>query len=100
MIQSAKRSQGASKYWVLWLKEGERNTEFFCHLANSSHCHIGSLKAGDPLTNDQAVIKENIELTDFRKLSLVGSVYKILTNVNRLKGVLGRIVSDKKNALI
>lgn len=95
-------SQGASKSWVLWLKEGERNTEFFRHLANSSHCHIGSLKAGDPLTNDQAVIKENIELTDFRKLSLLGSVYKILTNVlaNRLMGVLGRIVSDKQNALI
>lgn len=45
---------------MLWLKEGERNTEFFRHLANSSHCHIGSLKAGDPLTNDQAGIKENI----------------------------------------
>ena len=93
---------------MLWLKEGERNTEFFCHLANSSHCHIGSLKAGDPLTNDQAVIKENIELTgaielsDFRKLSLVGSVYKILAKVlaNRLNGVLGRIVSDKQNVLI
>ena len=93
---------------MLWLKEGERNTEFFRHLANSSHCHIGSLKAGDPLTNDQAVIKENIELTgaieltDFRKLSLLGSVYKILTNVlaNRLMGVLGRIASDKQNALI
>ena len=93
---------------MLWLKEGVRNTEFFCHLANSSHCHIGSLKAGDPLTNDQAVIRENIELTgaieltDFRKLSLVGSVYKILANVlaNRLKGVLGRIVSYKQNALI
>ena len=43
-----------------------------------------------------------IELTDFRKLSLVGSVYKILAKVlaNRLKGVLGRIVSDKQNALI
>ena len=93
---------------MLWLKEVERNTEFFRHLANSFHCHIGSLKAGDPLTNDQAVIKENIELTgaieltDFRKLSLVGSVYKILAKVlaNRLKGVLGRIVSDKQNALI
>ena len=93
---------------MLWLKEGERNTEFFRHLANSSHCHIGSLKAGDPLTNDQAVIKENIELTgaieltDFRKLSLVGSVYKILAKVlaNRLNGVLGRIVSDKQNVLI
>ena len=38
-----------------------------------------------------------IELTDFRKLSLVGSVYKILAKVlaNRLKGV-----SDKQNALI
>ena len=101
-------SRGASKSWVLWLKEWERNTEFFHHLTNSSHCHIGSLKAGDPLTNDQAVIKENIELigaielTDFRKLSLVGSVYKILAKVlaNRLKGVLGRIVSDKQNALI
>ena len=48
------------------------------------------------------MIKENIELTDFRKLSLLGSVYKILTNVlaNRLMGVLGRIVSDKQNALI
>ena len=57
---------------------------------------------GDPLTNDQAVIKENIELTDFGKLSLLGSVYKILTNVlaNRLMGVLGRIVSDKQNGLI
>ena len=93
---------------MLWLKEGERNTEFFRHLANASHCHIGSLKAGDPLTNDQAVIKENIELTgaieltDFRKLSLVGNVYKILAKVlaNRLKGVLGRIVSDKQNVLI
>ena len=43
-----------------------------------------------------------IELTEFRKLSLVGSVYKILAEVlaNRLKGVLGRIVSDKQNALI
>lgn len=43
-----------------------------------------------------------IELTDFRKLSLVGSVYKILAKVlaNHLKGVLGRIVSDKQNALI
>ena len=42
------------------------------------------------------------EIPDFRKPSLVGSVYKILAKVlaNCLKDVLGRIVSDKQNALI
>lgn len=43
-----------------------------------------------------------IELKDFRPMSLVGSVYKILAKVlaNRLKLVLGKIISLSQNAFV
>lgn len=52
-----------------WLKEGNRTTSFFHLLANSHHKyhHIGSLKVGEDITNDQGVIKE-----------IVGQSYKDL----------------------
>lgn len=45
---------------ALWLKEGDRTTSFFHRLANSHYRynHIGSLKVGEDITNDQDVIKE------------------------------------------
>lgn len=51
------------------MKEGNRTTSFFHRLANSHHKyhHIGSLKVGEDITNDQGVIKE-----------IVGQSYKDL----------------------
>jgi hypothetical protein len=43
-----------------------------------------------------------IEVKDFRPISLVGSMYKIISKVlaNRLKGVLGGLLSQSQNAFI
>lgn len=43
-----------------------------------------------------------IEVKDFRPISLVGSVYKIIAKVlaNRLRLVLEKIVSDSQNAFV
>ena len=47
--------------------------------------------------------KENaVEMKDFRPISLVGGMYKILSKVldNRMKNVLGKIISNSQNAFI
>ena len=43
-----------------------------------------------------------IEMKDFRPISLVGSMYKIISKVlaNQLKGVLGGFLSQSQNAFI
>ena len=43
-----------------------------------------------------------IEMKDFRTISLVGSMYKIISKVlaNQLKGVLGGFLSQSQNAFI
>jgi hypothetical protein len=43
-----------------------------------------------------------VEMKDFRPISLVGGVYKIVSKVlaNRMKAVLGKIVSNSQNAFI
>jgi hypothetical protein len=43
-----------------------------------------------------------VEIKDFCPISLVGEVYKIISKVlaNRLKSVLGKIVSNSHNAFI
>jgi hypothetical protein len=43
-----------------------------------------------------------VEVKDFRPISLVGGVYKIISKVltNRLKLVLGKIISSSQNAFI
>ena len=43
-----------------------------------------------------------IEIKDFRPISLVGSMYKIISKVlaNRLKGVLGGLLSQSQNAFV
>ena len=45
---------------------------------------------------------EAVEMKDFRPISLVGGMYKILTKVlaNRKKNVLGKIISNSQNAFI
>ena len=42
------------------------------------------------------------DLKDFRPISLVGSLYKLLTKVlaNRLKKVMGKVVSKFQNAFV
>ena len=49
------------------------------------------------LKNENAV-----EIKDFRPISLVGGLYKILANVlaNRLKKVVGQVVSTSQNAFV
>lgn len=46
--------------------------------------------------------KGAMELRDYRPISLIGSVYKITSKVlaERLKGVMGRLVSGHQNAFI
>lgn len=43
-----------------------------------------------------------VEIKDFRPISLIGGVYKIISKVlaNRLKSVLGKIVSHSQTAFI
>jgi hypothetical protein len=43
-----------------------------------------------------------VEMKDFRPISLVGGMYKILSKVlaNRMKNVLGKIISNSQNAFI
>ena len=43
-----------------------------------------------------------VEIKDFRPISLVGGVYKIISQVlaNRLKTVLGKLLSHSQNAFI
>jgi hypothetical protein len=45
---------------------------------------------------------EAVEMKDFRPISLVGGMYKILSKVlaNRMKTVLGKIISNSENAFI
>ena len=42
------------------------------------------------------------DVQDFRPISLVGSLYKIITKVlaNRLKRVMGKVVSNSQNAFV
>ena len=41
-------------------------------------------------------------MQDFRPISLVGSFYKIIAKIlaNRLKRVIGKVVSNSRNALV
>jgi hypothetical protein len=43
-----------------------------------------------------------VDIKDFHPISLVGGVYKIISKVlaNRLKSVLGKIISNSQNAFI
>jgi hypothetical protein len=45
---------------------------------------------------------EAVEIKDFRPISLVGGVYKIISKVlaNRMKTILGKIISNSQNAFI
>ena len=45
---------------------------------------------------------EAVEMKDFRPISLVGGMYKILSKVlaSRLKSMLGKIISKSQNAFI
>ena len=42
------------------------------------------------------------DVQDFKPISLVGSLYKILVKVlaNRLKSVIGKVVSNSQNAFV
>lgn len=42
------------------------------------------------------------DLKDFRPISLVGSIYKLLAKmlVNRLKKVVGKVISKSQNAFV
>uniref|UniRef100_A0A2N9J0Z7 Reverse transcriptase domain-containing protein n=1 Tax=Fagus sylvatica TaxID=28930 RepID=A0A2N9J0Z7_FAGSY len=115
---------------VQWLKEGDNNTKFFHKIANSNRRRNymekieveGTTYHTDSDIRDKEVYEHGtfahslnatfvalilkksnaLNIRDFRPISLVGSVYKILAKVlaNRLKQVLGGLVFESQNAFV
>ncbi|RVW15738.1 putative ribonuclease H protein [Vitis vinifera] len=103
----------------LWLREGDRNTGF----STAWPMPIERVNAiingdewgqspGDGFTvafwqNSWEIVKEDIlggveDLGDYRPISLLGGLYKLLAKVlaNRLKKVIGKVISPDQNAFI
>lgn len=47
-------------------------------------------------------VNSSQRLNDFRPISLVGCMYKVLANVlaNRLRGIMGSVISDSQSAFV
>ena len=91
-----------------WLKERDKNTKYFHKddvLAVFAEFHeYGSFQRSLNTTFLSLIPKRAnaVEVKDFRPISLVGSVYKILAEVlaNRLSSVLSAIISPSQNAFV
>ncbi|RVW26739.1 LINE-1 retrotransposable element ORF2 protein [Vitis vinifera] len=86
----------------LWLRKGDRNTSYFHKMANTHKKgkFIKSINASFLVLIPKKIGAEYLK--DFRLICLVGSLYKLLTKVlaNRLKKVMGKIVSKSQNAFV
>ncbi|RVW28776.1 Transposon TX1 uncharacterized 149 kDa protein [Vitis vinifera] len=113
--EARKEAMEAYKTWVLreeiswrqrsrelWLNEGNNNTRFFHRMANV-HSRRNWLSRFVKSLNATFLVlvpkKGGAEdLKDFRPISLVGSLYKLLAN--RIKKVMGKVISKSQNAFV
>ncbi|GJW26689.1 RNA-directed DNA polymerase, eukaryota, reverse transcriptase zinc-binding domain protein [Tanacetum coccineum] len=88
-LDKLKSLEVAQKAKIKWSIEGDENSKYF-HGGNSSFIAL------IPKTQNDNMVK------DFRPISLIGSLYKIIAKIlaNRLVVVLGDIVSDVKSAFV
>ncbi|WMV50523.1 hypothetical protein MTR67_043908 [Solanum verrucosum] len=103
---------------ALWLKEGDKNTKFFNKMANA-HRSVALRQrlvvSFTPVVSQWLVKSYNAtfialipkkkgakELRDFRPISLIGSIYKLISKVltERLKGVVNKLVDSQQMSFI
>ncbi|XP_030924785.1 uncharacterized protein LOC115951776 [Quercus lobata] len=92
---------------ALFIKEGDNNTQFFHRIANSHSRtnQIRGVEVDGVLFEEESDITDQINavnIKDFRPISLVGSLYKLLAKVlaHRLRGVLDKLISDSQNSFV
>ena len=102
------KKMGFGNKWVNWI-EWCISTATFSVLVNGSPAgFFGSsrgLRQGDPLSPYLVLIpkkKGAEDLKDFRPISLIGSIYKLIAKVlaNRLKKVMNGLVNPAQNAFV
>ncbi|GJS84331.1 RNA-directed DNA polymerase, eukaryota, reverse transcriptase zinc-binding domain protein [Tanacetum coccineum] len=102
----------AQKAKIRWAIEGDENSKFFHGIINKKHSQLaihGVLADGSfpPECNSSFITlipksQEAKMVKYFRPISLIGSMYKIITKVlaNRLSLVISELVSDVQSAFV